>query len=198
MSLAKDVAFPEDADVLLRYGVLRQQAEVHQRIFREAHGMPYTVLPGVCKPGVLMPVRDAVPALSMQSLRSAQRSSPWLNQLIWEMTSGTFIRGLEANTGLQHILADPGFDQGGWLHRDSAGDLSTWHSRWQLPAVLVLDLLMACNAQHACVVMPDATRVNMAEEDALVWQLKERGDGPQWPAGAQVLRCVYYQGAADQ
>ncbi len=189
MSLAHDMPYPADADVLLRYGVLRQCAEAHEDSVAACRA-----LPALCKPGVMNRVRDDLPALTGQSIVAGQRQSPWFNQLIWELTSGTLLRGLEANSGLQHLLPDPAFHQGGWL-QTPAVPIAMQHPIWHLPAVLVLDLFFSENP--VSVPLSSGGTMDVDSEGALLWPLSDEASHPAWPADCPVLRIVYYQGAGE-
>lgn len=53
--------------------------------------------------------------------------SPIIRQLIWELNSSTFIRALEALTGIQNLLPDPSL-RGGGLHQILPGGLLGVHA----------------------------------------------------------------------
>ncbi|TNF34012.1 MAG: hypothetical protein EP312_07610 [Gammaproteobacteria bacterium] len=190
MSLANHQAFPADADVLLRYGVLRQHADQLPAGFTSIKPVPHTCLPVLTKPGVWESMRLAT--LVGQPVVIAQRDSAWLNQLLWELASGTFIRGLENVTGLQHLLPDPAFHQGGWLPASHA-QVQALHPVWRLSACLVLDVLLSAQARAS---IGDHTHA-LAAGESLLWQMTDAGPQPAWDDAAQLLRVVYYRGAED-
>jgi len=190
MSLANHQAFPADADVLLRYGVLRQHADEVSAGFASIKPVPHTCLPVLTKPGVWESMQLAT--LVGQPVVIAQRHSAWLNQLLWELSSGTCIRGLESITGLQHLLPDPAFHQGGWV-LGSHAQVQALHPVWRLPACLVLDVLLSAGT---CASIGDHRHALVAGE-SLLWQMTDAGSQPAWDDAAQLLRVVYYRGAED-
>lgn len=139
MSLARALPFNPAIDTLIAYGRLRQQDAEQQALFlRDA-----TVsLPELFRPGVLADLAVLLDADTLAlSLVQAQRRHDLLNQLVWELCSGTLLRTLEALTGLQHLLPDPYFSLGGWWHQLRQPATET-HPLWQLPVVLGLDICL--------------------------------------------------------
>lgn len=137
MSLARALPFNPAIDTLIAYGRLRQQDAEQQALFRNDATL---LLPELFRPGVLADLAALLDADTLAlSLVQAQRRHDLLNQLVWELCSGTLLRTLEALTGLQHLLPDPYFSLGGWWHQLPQSAMGT-HPLWQLPVVLGLDI----------------------------------------------------------
>lgn len=185
MSLARATPFCAQSGMLLRYGQLRQQADA-MRTDMVARGM--ASVPQLLVPGVLPALLASLPDATGPDVVTQQRSSAWLNQLCWELTSGTFVRVLEAMSGLAHLLPDPYFRCGGLL-RDMPAALPAQHPEWRLPPVLVLDLVLRGR------VAPEATDGRLWEPgSALLWLAAApapiRAVGPD----ALVWRHVFFHG----
>lgn len=202
MSLANDVPFPEGADVLLRYGVLRQQSGPLNAAFCACLPVPAVALPSIGKPGTWVHFAGAAGLIDRVGLLAAQRQQPWVNQFLWELTSGTFTRTLEILTGCHGLLPDAAFCAGGWCRGQDFPAVKTVHTAWRLPAALVLDVLVSDPARQGLSIrFGQGDGITVQEEgEAIVWKVCEpvRLPGYEISEQARVLRLVYFYGLGDR
>lgn len=186
MSLARAIAFDPQAGMLLRYGLLRQQADDVRADFSSGGQV---VLPQVLREGVLPSLLKSLPAAGGLDVIMLQRTSAWVNQLCWELASGTLVRVLEAMTGLSHLLPDPYFCCGG-LVRGTPAPLPARHRHWQLPPALVLDIVL-----HGGQAVSGSGR--LLEGNALLWLAT--GTEPTYASGSDALlwRHVFFYGLRE-
>lgn len=197
MSLARYIPFDPDTDLLLRYGVLRQDDAVRRAAFQSALPVPHLLLPELFKPGVL-----AAMAASLQAMRraplpvvQAQRQHPLLNLMIWELASGTFLRVLEGLTGINHLLPDPYYSRGGWFGDGVQAPTVDDHPQWRLSPALVMDLVLADDAGEGLSLSFGDTTVRVPCGTAVLWQWRSAADAPAHRADAPLLalRSVYFR-----
>ncbi len=118
---------------LLNYSELRRRFSEAHSTYVAAAPFPHFVLDDFVDAGLIDEVLKNFPAPDADIylpgsdksdaapfLTDIFKLSPLLRQLIWELNSGTFIRILEAMTGIDDLIPDPTFS-GGCVQQSSAG-----------------------------------------------------------------------------
>lgn len=133
---------------LLRYNDIRSRCVAEHDNYRSADPFPHTVMDNFVDDQLVDTIVRDFPAPSAdinwrqllakdaqgENVQFNKQGMPHLfklsattRQLIWELNSGTFIRSLEALTGIENLIPDPSL-RGGGLHQILPGGILGVHA----------------------------------------------------------------------